>query len=296
MRAIPPALAVQLDSDVTTLAHCWRLIRTDGVVMGFTDHDLNIRFGGLTFLAGAGWLAAERASEAGFAVGGGEVAGVLSAEALTAADIAAGRYDGAVAELWLVDWRDPERRMLLETGTIGEVRRAGEAFHVELRSVMHSLDQTCGRIFSASCDADPGDSRCGLNLDNPAFRAEGAAIGADGGAGFSCAGLDAFADGMFSHGRLLWTSGDNTGLAFDVATHAAGAGVARLALWREPPRPVAAGDAFTVTAGCDRSFVMCRDRFSNTINFRGFPHMPGNDFAIGSAAAGQPMDGGSMFR
>ncbi|MFC0283056.1 DUF2163 domain-containing protein [Camelimonas abortus] len=296
MRAIPPGLAERLESDAATLAHCWRLIRADGVVMGFTDHDRDIAFGGVTCRAGAGWLAAGRASEAGFAVGGGEVAGALSSEAITAADIAAGRYDGAQVELWLVDWRDPERRMLLDVATTGEIRRAGDAFHVELRTVMHRLDQTQGRVYGSACDADLGDSRCGVSLDDPAFRGEGTVTAADGDAGFFCSGLDGFADGLFRYGRLMWTSGANAGLACDVQSHAAGPGAVRIGLWRETPRPFAAGDAFTVTAGCDRRLATCRDRFNNVINFRGFPYMPGNDFTLGSAAAGQPMDGGSMFR
>ena len=34
MRDIPSALQAKLDSGVTTLAHCWKLIRRDGVVQG----------------------------------------------------------------------------------------------------------------------------------------------------------------------------------------------------------------------------------------------------------------------
>ena len=38
---------------------------------------------------------------------------------------------------------------------------------------------------------------------------------------------------------------------------------------------------------CDQRFETCRDVFQNTENFRGFPHMPGNDFVLaGPAAAG----------
>ena len=45
-------------------------------------------------------------------------------------------------------------------------------------------------------------------------------------------------------------------------------------------KPIATGDAFTVTAGCDKRFATCRARFANAENFRGFPHIPGNDFVI----------------
>ena len=46
------------------------------------------------------------------------------------------------------------------------------------------------------------------------------------------------------------------------------------------PEPIAVGDTFTVTAGCDKALSTCRDRFANVVNFGGFPRMPGNEFAL----------------
>jgi uncharacterized phage protein (TIGR02218 family) len=54
------------------------------------------------------------------------------------------------------------------------------------------------------------------------------------------------------------------------------------------------GDSFTVTAGCDKTFRICRDKFDNKDNFRGFPHVPGNDFALSYPKRGKKSDGGSM--
>lgn len=55
-----------------------------------------------------------------------------------------------------------------------------------------------------------------------------------------------------------------------------------------------------MTAGCDKSFATCRSKFGNGINFRGFPHLPGNDFIVGgvrpSDPGAGPFDGGSLFR
>jgi uncharacterized phage protein (TIGR02218 family) len=50
---------------------------------------------------------------------------------------------------------------------------------------------------------------------------------------------------------------------------------------------IAASDAFTITAGCDKRFSTCRARFANAVNFRGFPHIPGNDFVIGYPVPGK---------
>jgi uncharacterized phage protein (TIGR02218 family) len=63
-------------------------------------------------------------------------------------------------------------------------------------------------------------------------------------------------------------------------------------LWQAMPEPVAAGDSFTVTAGCDKQFQTCHDRFNNVVNFRGFPHIPGNDFVISYPVQGQSGNDG----
>ena len=53
----------------------------------------------------------------------------------------------------------------------------------------------------------------------------------------------------------------------------------------------------TLRAGCDKSPESCAAKFDNIANFRGFPHMPGNDVvAAYPNAKGPPMDGGSLFR
>jgi uncharacterized phage protein (TIGR02218 family) len=105
-------------------------------------------------------------------------------------------------------------------------------------------------------------------------------------------GLDGFADGWFSAGRLTWTGGANNGLAIEVKQHRVAAGRVGLTLWQAMAEPIAIGDAFTVTAGCDKRFATCRARFANSDNFRGFPQIPGNDFLIASPAQGAPGNDG----
>lgn len=146
MRTIPPGLAARLSGGATTLARCWRVTRADGVVLGFTDHDRDLAFEDTTFRAATGLEAAEAASELGFAVGGGEVAGALVSAGLTEEDLLAGLWDDARVEVFLVDWEAPENRLRLEVASIGEVKRADGAFVAELRGPMHRLDEERGRL------------------------------------------------------------------------------------------------------------------------------------------------------
>ena len=297
MRIIPPALADHLDGGVTTLARCWKLTRRDGATFGFTDHDRDIAFAGTTFEARTGLEAAEASAELGFAVGGGEVSGALVSAGIREDDLAAGLYDDARVETWLVNWAEPEQRLMLDAGFIGEIRRADGAFVAEVRGPMHRLDEERGRLYRATCSADLGDAKCRVDLSATAFSATATVTRTDGALGLSTAGLGAYADGWFTAGKLTWASGANAGLAVEIKAHRAMGATAELDLWQRAPKPIAIGDAFAVTAGCDKAFATCRDRFANVLNFRGFPHMPGNDFVLRIAGAGRAaFDGGSLFR
>ena len=294
MRTLPQGLAAHLAGEVTTLCHCWKLARRDGAVSGFTDHDRDLAFGGVVFAARTGLEAAEASRELGFAVGGGEVAGALVSAGLTEDDIASGRFDDASLETWLVNWANVEERILLDAGSIGEIRREDGAFVAEVRGLMHRLDEERGRVFRATCSADLGDARCRVGL--AAHTDAGIVTRTDGSLGLSASGIG-FADGWCTGGRLTFTSGANAGLAVEVKTHRRLGGGAEFDLWQRMPRTIAVGDAFSVTAGCDKRHATCRKKFGNVVNFRGFPHMPGTDFVIRMPQAGEPgLDGGSFFR
>jgi uncharacterized phage protein (TIGR02218 family) len=294
MLPIPSALQARLDSGATTLARCWLVTRRDGVVQGFTDHDDDIALGSVTCRAATGLNASEATQQFGLAVPASEVAGALADQSLTEADLAAGRYDGADVEIWLVDWSEPSLKVRLAKATIGEVRRDGAAFAAELRGLAHRLNEESGRLFTASCAADLGDARCGVDLTNPNYRGTGAVAAVLATSSFSAAGLG-YVDGWFTAGKLTWTSGANTGLAVEVKIHRVGSDSVTLVLWQAMPEPIAAGDTFTVTAGCDKRFGTCQTRFNNAVNFRGFPHIPGNDFIMRYPVAGEPgHTGGSL--
>jgi hypothetical protein len=47
--------------------------------------------------------------------------------------------------------------------------------------------------------------------------------------------------------------------------------------------------------GCDRALATCRDRFANVVNFRGFPHIPGNDFVLRYPQAGSALNGAPLL-
>lgn len=170
MRIVPDALAARIESGTATLCHVWLLTRTDGAVSGFTDHDRDLVHDGVTCLASAGWTGG--VADGGLGVSGtGSMAveGVLDAEALDAADLAAGIYDGATVACRRVDWAEPTLFVSLWSGRIARVRREGEVFAAEIEGPLAQLDRVAGRSYGRLCDANLGDARCGIGEDHAAF-------------------------------------------------------------------------------------------------------------------------------
>jgi uncharacterized phage protein (TIGR02218 family) len=295
MRILPAALTASLQSGVTTLCWCWRVARRDGAVLGFTDHDCDLAFDGVAYARASAKAAGAVESAAGLAGGTASVAGVLDHDAISAEDIAKGLYDGAEVRLFRVDWTDPDARALLWTGFLGEITRGETGFEAELRSRQAVLERGIGRVFQRRCDAALGDARCGIDLDQPAFRGSGTVSAVIDARAFRAAGLALFADGWFTRGVLTWTTGANAGAAAEIEAHRAGAGAAVLELLTPAPAPIAVSDAFSIDAGCDKRWVTCKTKFANTVNFRGFPMIPGDDWLQGGPRAGDLHDGGSLW-
>lgn len=288
MKALPPALQAHLDDGTTTLAWCWKITRADGVSFGFTDHDQPLAFGGTDFEPESGLSASEIRAGSDLSVDSQDAEGALTSDRITETDILDGRWDNALVEVWRVNWAAPGQRVLIRRGAIGELRRGRMSFVAEVRSMAHVLGQTVGRVYQGTCDAALGDSRCGVNIAAAAYRGTGAVVDPIRDGAFTASGLGGFASGWFSFGHLEWTSGPNSGRLAEVMLHEIASGVVTITLLEAPVRAVAGGNAFTIRAGCDKRSATCAAKFSNIANFRGFPHIPGQDAVVRYATA----DGG----
>lgn len=294
MSVWPETLAAHLSREVTTVCHCWRLTRTDGWVRGYTDHDRPLTIGATLYAPQTGLAASEARDTLGLAVDTVDVEGALSSDDISEEDIAAALYDGATVETFLVNWRQPADFVLLRRATVAKITRTDGRFVAELESLAHALDRPSGRYVSRSCNAELGDARCGFDLDNPDFTGAGAVEAHQAPSTLIVTGLDGFDAGWFAHGVLTWTTGANAGRSERVEEHRKDATGTTLVL-RPRSRIVAAeGDTFSVAAGCDKKFATCKAKFANALNFRGFPHLPGNDAAYGYVVDGGKFDGGPV--
>lgn len=278
----------RLSQPATTLAHAWRVTRTDGWAMGFTDHDEDLRFAGSVFSARTGWTAGEAETVPGLGAGTHAVDAALSADAIGEEDIAAGLFDGARVEVFRVDWQCPDDHLLIDVADFGEITRGDVGITVELRGLAARLDRRHGRYYRRRCDAAFGDARCGVDA---ARWTRVRRIGAIGDGRVVLEGGETFDLGPYREGRLTVGGGPGRAVA-DVRT---GEGGTLIVDGVQPlPPNWRVGDFAQLTAGCDRSFSTCRERYANGLNFRGFPHIPGTDAALAVAKSDGRHDGSAV--
>ncbi len=223
MRDFSPEFSAHIGGEATTLCWVWKLTRTDGIVLGFTDHDISLSIAGVVYQAASGFSPSDIDNRLGFALDNSSVQGLLSSDVITDVDIRAGKYDSAAVDISRVNWMNPIENGLIWRGKLGDITTKPDPnndghFEAELVGQAAVLERATGRVFARGCDASFGDSRCGLN----------------------------------------------------------------------------AGD-FPAGTVCPRTFEACQNQFDNTVNFRGFPYMIGEDAAYAAPRAGDVKDGSSRY-
>ncbi|MBM3617856.1 MAG: DUF2163 domain-containing protein, partial [Alphaproteobacteria bacterium] len=211
MKNISNELQTALQAEVSSLATCWRMTRRDGTVQGFTDHDRNIEFDGVEFLARSGFTPTAIATNAALAVDNLDVEGMLDSESITREDVLAGKYDFAEIEVFMVNHQGIEQgKIPLRQGWIGEITLQGGRFTAEVRGLTQKLSQSLGELYSAACRAELGDARCKVNMT--AYRRTGTITESDARNAFVDS-TRSEADGYFAGGKVVFSSGANTGQA-----------------------------------------------------------------------------------
>lgn len=296
IRTIHPELKARLEAGATTLCRCWRVKRKDGIVLGFTDHDRTLVFDDVEFRAETGLDASALQAGNGLSVDNGQVVGALCDAGISEADLAAGRFDGADVDQWLVDWTNPDLRYHLFCGSLGETRRTESSFEVELRGLTEKLNVPIGRTIKRTCDAVLGDARCQVDTSEPRFSHESEVLKIRDGSELTLADAGLHPEGWFTAGTATWTTGRNVGLVEVVWQDRMIGGARVVLLAGSPACPVAPGDRLLLKAGCDRRAETCRAKFDNFLRFRGFPHIPGEDWVIAYPKHGEAHDGSSLAR
>lgn len=283
MRTASSNMTAHLAGEVTSLAICWQLTLTNGTVMGFTDHTSDLTISSQLYKAATGFSPTSVETKDKFSVDNLDIAGILDSAAITEVDIMAGKYDFAEILIFMVNVTDLTQGIITHRrGWLGEVSIKNGQFIAEVRGLSQKLQQNIVELYSPTCRAVFGDTRCKANLASYTFSGTVTTITSR--QVFIASGMTQAA-GYFSGGEIQWLTGANAGRRMEIKQF----GNTQFTLVLPMPNNVAVGDTFNAIAGCDKTIGTCASQFSNAVNFRGEPYVPGMDKMLSTAATSNDL-------
>jgi uncharacterized phage protein (TIGR02218 family) len=256
------------DGPLTSLAFCWTIERGDGAGLALTSGDRQFSGGGITYHPEPGITPTAITRSLGLQPHSAEVSGALNARALTDSDLLLGRWDAARISMKAVDWIVPdEQPVQLFGGELGEVSLSGESFTAELNGAAAKLSAPVCPATSAECRAEFGDKKCRVDLAGRMVRARVSS------AEDNVIVTDQLLDERYLFGRLRYLSGANCGLQTVILA----VNGTQLTIRDRARAAIEVNAIIEIREGCDKLFATCVSRFANAANFRGEPHVPGND-------------------
>lgn len=279
MKTFPIALQTHLNKQLSKLATCILLTRTDGLTFGFTSFDRRLIINGVRYESAASFNPTDIASNLNLDIDNMSAEALINDDTLTEDDLRAGRWDYATFRIFQVNWSDLTMGEKKDrTGHLGQVTTNRNTFIAELLGLVEAYTMAIGEITSPNCRANLGDRRCKVDLvgGSPSFTVTGTITG-DAGDFFTVADSARIEpDDYFTEGVITFTSGQADGLAYEIKQYTAGVMVTKT--------PIAynvAGATYTMHRGCRKRFIEdCVGTFNNGVNFRGEPWLRGNDAMV----------------
>lgn len=270
-RSITAELETHFGQDVTTLALCFDITRRDGTVFGFTGHDVSIEYDGVTYDPFSSADVTNLEQLASTDADNLEIKLAFDEDYITKEDVQKGLYDYAEMRLFVINYADTSMGIVkLISGNLGESELTEYGATAEMVSLGAKLKTKVGRVYGYKCDAELGDTRCGVDLSS--YTVTGSITSVTDRRQCTDSGRSE-ADDYFKYGQITFTSGANSGWTREIKSFASGA----FGLLFPMPYDIEVGDTYEASAGCSNYPEDCKDKFDNFVNYRGFPHLPGRD-------------------
>lgn len=270
------SLLEHIASASPTVAVCLKAVPLTGSTIGATTHNVDLTISSVTYRAVSGVIASRLETSVGTHAANIELTtSLLSGVGITEAELNTNKWLAADFELFFVNYETLAMgELVLAKGKLGTFRiNVPLTATVEAIGRNNALKNQIGRTIQPLCDADFGDTRCGLNLVSLGYVHTGKAITTVTSTSvFRVASLAGSGADYFTNGKVLIETGSNAGLGvFEVKTFTSATG--EFTLHRSVPYTLTTSDTITATRGCRKREADCSG-YSNIANFRGFPFVP----------------------
>lgn len=259
------------------IANLVKITRSDATVYSYTDHDLPLTVGGITYNPAPGLQRLRLEATVDNKVSNQQFnAGWLDFDDQ---DLKSGLFDNAEIEVQKCAWDElSEGTITTFFGHLGIIQWTEDGFKADVHSITRELGRNYGITTTASCRHRLFDQiaagKCGACTIIKASNTFTGSITSivKNNIRFQVTGTFPTTQDYVAFGELTFTSGLNNGLTFEVSKHDIGA-FSEIELMLQTFANVQVGDTFNVTSGCDKSFSTCINKYNNGLNYGGMPHI-----------------------
>ena len=261
-----------------TIATFVKITRLDNTVLGYSDHDKEITLDTVTYTPSPALQRISMNLRNNAEVSNQEFLGTWDVD-LDEEDLKNGLYDDASIDVFRADWSGGTTdTVIIFRGTLGLIQWTDEGFRADIHSKMQQLQKQIGLIYTSKCrhklfEQNDNTNVGACTLAALSFQRNSTVTNNTSKIQFDSFDLSPAVDNDWAaNGRLIWTSGLNAGTEYTIKSHTTGA-EETFVLFLPTVFSINNGDSFTVSAGCDKTFDTCKTKFSNQVNFGGFPHI-----------------------
>ncbi len=286
MKSFPSGLVTHINLGQTTLTTLFKVTRTDGTILGFTDHDVDLVVSGVTYLSTSSYNRFNLNETSDGESKTTELVGAIDS-VITRTDIEQRLYDYAKFQLLICNWATVQSTGdvgILTTGSWGPVTIEEFNFRVELRGLGYRLNDIGGNMCQPTCHVDFGSPLCapggalasGTTINS--LLQSGTVVSTDGSRTIVFSGLTN--PNLPDGGNCTFSSSSNNHLSSQIKTINWGTNTMTLQPGAILLVPIAPGDTFSYMPDCDHKFFTCVNSYQNGVNFPDAPSAPSPDAVL----------------
>ncbi len=248
-----------------------KIERLDGTVLGLTNHDRDLRVEDVIYHGKSKLDPSETQKQIGLQSDDMDVLAVIDHDIIRSEDIRMGLFDDAAVEYFLFDWENNKTLHHIFSGVISKIDYSERMFRAEMDWRFSKLNHVFGQSYTEYCSAQFCDQKCGL--DEAKFTYQTRIHHSDSNQ-IWIENMDF--RGTLKGGRVEFVSRPEKISRYAIQEQSSEGRLIKLKLWNPVKFKIKEGEKIRLTLGCDKQFSTCKN-FKNTQNFRGFPHMPGEE-------------------
>lgn len=260
-------------ADYRYICHGVRIECTNGLVVRLTDYPRDLTMSGHVYKSDSGYQFTGSQAGASMSPGALDLEGISTLTGVSRDLVASGVFDNARMYVFATQWNAPvEDHEPIGAGVLGKTTIEDDRYRIEMMMLADVLGQSVGRSYTPGCTKTfGGQEYAGCKVNLAAITVTGSITHVISGAVFRDSARTE-PDDWFGSGYVRWTSGDNVGLKpQEVKAYAADG---TITTFESAYYPVQVGDEYELVPGCRKRLEDCRDKWSNVLNFGGFPSVP----------------------